>query len=68
MGYMYTCTCICVYVHVCYNCVILFQFEGPAGERLCQACTMFASNQARAIKLLKELSKNPKFRKFTQVI
>lgn len=46
--------------------ILLKTFEGPAGERLCHACTMFASNQGRAIKLLKELSKNPKFRKFTQ--
>ena len=57
-----------MYMYVCYNYVILFQFEGPAGERLCHTCTVFASNQGRAIKLLKELSKNQKFRKFTQVI
>jgi hypothetical protein len=47
--------------------VLLQRFDGPAGERLCHACSVFSSNQVRADKLLKEfLSKNAKFKKLLQ--
>ena len=42
-----------------------FQFDGSAGERLCHACSVFAANQAKGDKLLKEWRrKNEQFRAF----
>ena len=44
------------------------QFDGAAGERLCHACSIFASNQAKADKLCKEWKrKNDRFRAFLKV-
>ena len=45
-----------------------FQFDGSAGERLCHACSVFAANQAKGDKLLKEWKrKNERFRAFIKV-
>ena len=43
------------------------QFEGEAGEKLCKAIAVFAANQTKAMKHVKEFSKNPKFKKFVLV-
>ena len=32
---------------------VIFQFDGAAGERLCHASSVFASNQAKADRLFK---------------
>ena len=45
--------------------VLLLRFDGAAGQRLCHACSVFASNQINAERLFKEWkAKNDKFRNF----
>ena len=56
----------------CYSSGIIIymyiQFDGSAGERLCHACSVFAANQAKGDKLLKEWRrKNERFRAFIKV-
>ena len=47
----------------------LSQFDGKPGELLRNACAIFASNQTKAEKLIKEYSARiPKFKKFIQVM
>ncbi|XP_019852976.1 PREDICTED: rho guanine nucleotide exchange factor 11-like [Amphimedon queenslandica] len=47
--------------------IFLARFEGKPGEQLSNACAIFASNQSKAEKLIKEYSaKIPKFKKFLQ--
>ena len=44
------------------------QFEGSAGDRLCKACLVFATNQPKAEKLLREWKrKNDKLKLFIRV-
>ena len=46
----------------------LSQFDGKPGELLRNACAIFASNQTKAEKLIKEYSARiPKFKEFIQV-
>ena len=47
----------------------LSQFDGKPGELLRNACAIFASNQTKSEKLIKEYSARiPKFKKFIQVM
>ena len=44
------------------------QFDGAAGEKLCHTCSVFAANQAKGDKLLKEWRrKNEWFRAFLKL-